>query len=83
MDTTTTISALAPGWTLLKATLQEWRQRLQPAPPTPADHCAAVRALADSHRLTDPGFAADLYAAAARCEVQAEPGAALTRQPPR
>lgn len=82
MDTTTTISALAPGWTMLKATLQQWRQRLQPAPPAPADDCAAVRALADSYRRTDPGFAADLYAAAARCEDQAEPAAALTPRHP-
>lgn len=82
MDTTTTISALAPGWTMLKATLQQWRQRLQPAPPAPADDCAAVRTLADSYRRTDPGFAADLYAAAARCEGQAAPAAALTPRHP-
>jgi len=74
MDTTTTLTSLAPGWALLKALIADWRRRLQPAPASLADDCAAVRALADSYRRTDPGFAADLYAAAARCEATAEPG---------
>lgn len=79
MDTTTTISALAPGWAVLKATLQDWRQRLRPSPPTLANDCVALRALADSYRRTDPGFAADLEAAAARTEGQAD---ALTPRHP-
>jgi hypothetical protein len=33
-----------------------------------ARDAAAVRALAESYRLTDPGFASDLYAAANRHE---------------
>jgi hypothetical protein len=74
MDTTTTITALAPGWSLLKTLVQDWRQRLQRAPPSIAEDCAAVRALADSYRNSDPGFAADLYAAAARTEAQVEGG---------
>jgi hypothetical protein len=71
MDTTTTITALAPGWTMLRTLAQGWRRRLQPSPPSLADDCAAVRALADRYRRTDPGFAADLDAAAARSEAAA------------
>jgi hypothetical protein len=72
MDTTTTMHALAPGWAMVKATLAQWQQRLRAQPPTLAEDCAALRALADSYRRTDPGFAADLEAAAARSEGQAD-----------
>jgi hypothetical protein len=37
-----------------------------------ADDAAAVRALAHSHRKSDPGFASDLYAAADRYEREHE-----------
>jgi len=37
-----------------------------------ATEAAAVRALADRHRRTDPGFAADLYAAADRHQLDSE-----------
>lgn len=69
MDTTTTMNALAPGWTVLKALVHGWRHRLQPARSSLAEDCAAVRALADTYRRTDPGFAADLEAAALRSEA--------------
>lgn len=38
----------------------------------PDREAAAVRALADSYRHTDPSFARDLYAAADRYETQAQ-----------
>lgn len=41
-------------------------------PSDPAAEAAAVRALAYRHRRTDPGFAADLYAAADRHERDSE-----------
>jgi hypothetical protein len=41
-----------------------------------------VRALADSYRRSDPGFAADLDAAAARSESQAERASLLTPHRP-
>ena len=37
-----------------------------------AENLAAVRALADSYRNSDPGFASDLYAAADRHEREHE-----------
>ena len=72
MDTTATISALAPGVAILNTMLQGLRRRAHPAPSNLVADIAAVRALADSYRHSDPGFAADLYAAAARHEVQSE-----------
>jgi len=59
--------------TLRKLTPSFWwaSRRAQPAR-TPAElaslQALAVRELARSHAKTDPGFAADLYAAAARHE---------------
>jgi hypothetical protein len=38
--------------------------------PREQDDAAAVRALAHSVQRSDPGFAADLYAAAARYEAE-------------
>ncbi len=72
MDTATTISALAPGVAILRTMLRTWRRRPQATPSSLAQDIAAVRALADNHRHSDPGFAADLDAAAARHEVQGE-----------
>jgi hypothetical protein len=40
---------------------------------------ANVRAMADSWRSTDPGFASDLYAAASRHELTLEEAAHATR----
>lgn len=40
-----------------------------------ARELAAVRALADRYRRSDPGFASDLYAAAARYESSLDPKA--------
>lgn len=45
-------------------------RRTPAAAPTPAEEAAAVRELARSLQNTDPGFAADLYAAADRHEVR-------------
>jgi hypothetical protein len=50
---------------------QAWRTlttKAQTAPRNMADELASVRALADSYRRSDPGFASDLYAAADRHE---------------
>lgn len=52
----------------------EWLGRLAASPwtrtkpPSPAAEAQHVRRLAGRYRNTDPGFAADLYAAAARHE---------------
>lgn len=45
-----------------------------------AGEAARVRALADRHRNTDPGFAADLHAAAARYEQAFEEAASSLRR---
>jgi len=47
-------------------------QPTPPAAPTRVQEAAAVRRLAQSLMDTDPGFAADLYAAASRHEMQDE-----------
>ncbi len=67
------IMTLAPG--VAHLVLDHWRQvwrvvttKAEPAPRGLADELADVRALADSYRHSDPGFAGDLYAAADRHE---------------
>jgi hypothetical protein len=69
----TNIMTLAPGAT--QFVLDRWRQvwrtvttQAEAAPRSLAGELAAVRALADSYRESDPGFASDLYAAADRHE---------------
>jgi hypothetical protein len=69
----TPIMTLAPGATHFL--LHRWRQiwhaattKAEAAPRSMAEELAAVRALADSYRRSDPGFASDLYAAADRHE---------------
>jgi hypothetical protein len=54
--------------TALVRRLPAWRR--QPVSPADGAACdaAAVRALADRYRRSDPGFASDLYAAADRSE---------------
>jgi hypothetical protein len=76
----TPIMTLAPGATqfLIDHWRQAWRtmtKKAAPAPRTAAEELAAVRALADSYRRTDPGFASDLYAAADRHERDCEDAA--------
>jgi hypothetical protein len=73
----TTIMTLAPGATqlLFNRWRQAWRAMTataEPAPRSAAEELAEVRALADSYRRTDPGFASDLYAAADRHELANE-----------
>jgi hypothetical protein len=73
----TPIMTLAPGATqfLFDRWRQAWRamaKKAEPAPRSAAEELAAVRALADSYRRTDPGFASDLYAAADRHELALE-----------
>ncbi len=76
----TPIMTLAPGAT--QFFIDHWRQawravtaKAEPAARTAAQELAAVRALADSYRQSDPGFASDLYAAADRHERDAEAAA--------
>lgn len=69
----TTIMTLAPSAThfVLECTRRAWRAlttKAEAKPRSVAEELAAVRALADSHRPSDPGFASDLYAAADRHE---------------
>jgi hypothetical protein len=69
---TTMINALVPAGALFQRWLDAWRA----TPKTDmADDAAAVRALADSYRKSDPGFASDLYAAADRHEGAADAAA--------
>jgi len=64
------------GHLLLRSTGERLRKPAQPrvdaARRVAADEAAAVRALADSVRKSDPGFASDLYAAADRHERERE-----------
>lgn len=74
--TTMLSTAFAPATALF----QGWRglfaaDRSRPAPRSTAEEAAAVRALADSYRRTDPGFASDLYAAVDRYESACEAAA--------
>lgn len=70
---------LAPAGALF----QDWRDRFDalrarrsaPPQPDPVREAAAVRALADRYRESDPGFASDLYAAADRYERACEEAA--------
>ena len=69
----TNIMTLAPSATHFA--LNQWRQawrafttKAVAAPRGLAEELASVRALADSYRNSDPGFASDLYAAADRHE---------------
>jgi hypothetical protein len=71
--TMTPIMTLAPSATqfFLHRCRQVWQaatQKAEPAPRSMAEELADVRALADSYRKSDPGFASDLYAAADRHE---------------
>jgi hypothetical protein len=73
----TPIMTLAPSATqfLLDRCRQAWRAattKAEAAPRSAAEELAAVRALADSYRRSDPGFASDLYAAADRHEHDIE-----------
>jgi hypothetical protein len=73
----TPIMTLAPGATqfLFNGWRQAWRAvatRAEAAPRSMAEELAAVRALADTYRQSDPGFASDLYAAADRHELASE-----------
>jgi hypothetical protein len=71
------MTSLAPSSALfvLDRWRQAWRNRPKPtvaALRSVAEDAAAVRALADTYRLSDPGFANDLYAAANRSELANE-----------
>ena len=73
----TPIMTLAPSATqfLFSRCRQAWRaatMHAKAAPRSAAEELAAVRALADSYRTSDPGFASDLYAAADRHELADE-----------
>lgn len=76
----TPIMTMAPGATqfLLDRCRQAWRavsNKAVPAARSAAEELAAVRALANSYRESDPGFASDLYAAADRHERAGEDAA--------
>lgn len=60
----------SPLATWLKATLQHLLAKppARPLPRDPVREAAEVRALAESVRHSDPGFASDLFAAADRHE---------------
>jgi hypothetical protein len=62
----------------LGAALRSLRHDDAPALDAHLADAAAVRALADSCRTSDPGFASDLYAAADRHEIAHEVPSALT-----
>ncbi len=77
---TTHIANLSP-LSRYGAMFERWAQRLRAADRAagsddPVAEAASVRALADSYRRSDPGFASDLYAAADRHENAAEAAAA-------
>lgn len=77
----TNIMTLAPSAThfMLNQWRQAWRTvmtKTQAAPRSLGEELASVRALADSYRNSDPGFASDLYAAADRHERAFEENAA-------
>jgi hypothetical protein len=74
--------ARGPGHGLISTMLRaahSLTRLLAPSARTQQDDAAAVRALADSCRHSDPGFAADLYAAAARYEAERDAQAAAAR----
>jgi hypothetical protein len=78
MNHSTTITfdagdARGPGHGLIAATvaaLHALARLFASSKPARQDDAVAVRALADSVRHTDPSFASDLYAAAARYEAE-------------
>ncbi len=75
-----TMTSLAPSSALfaLNRWRQAWRNRPKPtdgARRSVAEDAAAVRALAETYRLSDPGFASDLYAAANQSELASEAAA--------
>lgn len=71
--TTTTLKGFAPAGHSLAA--RAWHQLVslfaaaKPAVRSRAEEAAEVRAMARAVHATDPGFAADLYAAADRHEL--------------
>jgi hypothetical protein len=62
--------ARGPGHWLLGAAVRALHALTGLFAPREQDDAAAVRALAHSMQRSDPGFAADLYAAAARYEAE-------------
>jgi hypothetical protein len=64
-------SAAVSVWRLLAGLVG---RRAAAAAPTPAAEAAAVRELARQFTVSDPGFAADLYAAADRHEALHDAG---------
>jgi hypothetical protein len=82
-----TKTLLAPGhefiatWRLIKDTVANSLRRPALAPEeVHLREAAAVRALADTYRQSDPGFASDLHAAADRHEVAHDPSAATAQR---
>jgi hypothetical protein len=74
----TMMATLAPSGALFQRWRQAWRastQRHDAALHEEGGDAAKVRALADSYRESDPGFASDLYAAADRYERECEAAA--------
>jgi hypothetical protein len=68
-SSTTLFAPAAPLWQRLASALAGLQlRRPASAAQAAARDAAAVRALADRYRHSDPGFASDLYAAAARYE---------------
>jgi hypothetical protein len=70
--------ARGPGHGLIAATvgaLHALARLFASSTPSGQDDAVAVRALADSVRHTDPSFASDLYAAAARYEAERDASA--------
>jgi hypothetical protein len=83
MNATITITpprAQAARWRqMLEAAVSGWQRPLPSPEQAVLRDVAEVRALADSYRNSDPGFASDLYAAADRHELALEvpPGLAM------
>jgi formiminotetrahydrofolate cyclodeaminase len=78
----TPMMTLAPSATqfVFDRCRQVWQaatKKAAPAPRSIAEELADVRALADSYRKSDPGFASDLYAAADRHERASEVAATI------
>jgi hypothetical protein len=74
--------ARGPGHALIAATvgaLHAFARVFASAKASEQDDAVAVRALADSVRHSDPSFASDLYAAAARYEAERDAKAAGAR----
>ena len=56
-------------WGSVRAVMRRLTPARAPAASNPTHEAAAVRAMADAIRVSDPHFAADLYAAADRHEA--------------